>query len=241
MRGPKDLLQVVADYFGNSAPKADPDLKDPRSTLAIAIYKKLDNMTGSDLLKLLRDITNDETKAGTRTALLKQVKRLINDALQVDSKDDVHGPMAAWKMWPLVINRKDRKMATNKQATKKKTASKKASKKKVSKKARTQSKGTSKKTVAKKKTAAAGRKGKPAAAKLQKPLKKDSKRGAVLAQFLGKKTITAEGAAKSLKTNRSNVLSHLHDLNKYNGIGYELDGDGPVSVTLPKGCKSPWV
>lgn len=243
MMGAKQSMVTICDHLGAKAPKADPDLTDPRSTLAIALYKAIDGMSDQALGLLVEELENkSHGKRQPRKKLVATLKRVMNTALDVDSKDDVHDPMAAWKMWPLVINRKERtkKMSTNKAATKKKT-SKKASNKKVSKKARTQ-KGTSKKKVVKKTAAkkSTGRKGKPAGAKLKTPVKKDGKRGAVLAKFMLKTKKTADAAAKELKTNRSNVLSHLHDLNKYHGIGYELDGDGPVKILLPKGCRNPW-
>ncbi len=243
MIGAKQALIVICDHLGAKAPKVDPDQKDPRSVLAIALYKVIGNMPDAALGLLVEELQQKRhDKKQSRKQLIASVKRVMNTALDVDSTDDVHEPTAAWKMWPLVIHRKERKtkMATNKAATKKKTASKKASKK-VTKKARTQH-GTSKKKVAKKAATkkSTGRKGKPAANKLTKPVKKNSKRGAVLAKFTLKTAKTAEKAASEIGTNRSNILSHLHDLHKYHGIGYELDGDGPVSIHLPKGCKTPW-
>ncbi len=123
-------------------------------------------------------------------------------------------------MWPLTLTKREED-SMSKQATKKKTSKKSASKKTTSKKRPAKSKG------------------KAAAAKLKRPVNKTGKRGKVLAKFFGAKSRTPDKAAAELKTTRSNVLSHLHDLHKYHGIGYELNG-GAVTILMPKGVKSPW-
>lgn len=237
MKGPKDCLCIIAEHLGASAPKVDPDLIDPKSALAISLSKALSSLTEAKLRKLLEEIYGKK-KPGTHIKLFKEVKVLVGNLLDVDSKDDVHIPTAAWKMWPYVINRKEPKMSTNKAATRKKSPSKQKGVAKKTKKVARKERPTKK--AASKKAAKITRKGKPAAAKLVKPLNKDSKRGSIVSKFLLKKKNSAESVAEELGTNRSNVMSHMNDANRYHGIGYEVTDSGHVVAQLPKGCKSPW-
>jgi hypothetical protein len=76
---------------------------------------------------------------------------------------------------------------------------------------------------------------------LKKPVKRDGRRGQVLAFFLA-----GEGGARSIHEataemgiSRSNVLSQCYLLQKDHGIGYEVAGD-VVTVRLPEGCVDPF-
>lgn len=232
MRGQKDSMTLIIEALGPKAPKANRSLRDPASALAIDLYKALGEMKRGDLNALVRKLTDLSYADGPGRATLRRAKEIVNDILDIDVEGvDADDPTAAWKMWPLVITKKERSMATSKQATKRKTSSKRVSRKKTSKKKVTKKKVTKKR---------AGNKGKPAGTKLKTPVKKDSKRGKVLAKFMGKSGKTPDQAAKELKTNRSNVLSHLHDLNRYHGIGYVLSNGSPVKILKPKGCKNVW-
>jgi hypothetical protein len=231
MRGERDSITLIVEALGPKAPKANRTLKDPASALAIELYAALGAMGRGELYKLVRELTGAAYVDGSHRAMLKRAKEIVNEILDIDVEGvDADDPMAAWKMWPFIITKKEKGMATNKQATKRKTSSKRVSKK-------TSSKKVAKKKVTKKRT---GNKGKPAGTKLKTPVKKDGKRGKVLAKFMGKSGKTPDQAAKELKTNRSNVLSHLHDLNRYHGIGYVLSNGEPVKILKPKGCKNVW-
>lgn len=73
---------------------------------------------------------------------------------------------------------------------------------------------------------------------LLKPVKRDSKRGLVLAFFLPQPRSIREAMAE-FGYSRSNVLSHLFILQKDHGIGYSLAGDA-ATITLPPGCSDPF-
>ena len=78
------------------------------------------------------------------------------------------------------------------------------------------------------------RKGKQSEEELKKPVKRNSKRGEVLAWFLedggGPKSVHAAMAV--FKTTRSNILSHLFILQKDHGIGYSL-ASNTATVFVP--------
>jgi hypothetical protein len=71
-----------------------------------------------------------------------------------------------------------------------------------------------------------------------KKVKKDGRRGEVLAFFLDGGTSAAAAIGKFGIT-RSNLLSQLYLLNKDHGIGYTVKGDA-VSVSLPEGIEDPF-
>lgn len=73
---------------------------------------------------------------------------------------------------------------------------------------------------------------------LLKPVKRESKRGLVLAFFLPQPRSIREAMAE-FGYSRSNVLSHLFILQKDHGIGYELVGDA-ATIKLPAGCTDPF-
>lgn len=73
---------------------------------------------------------------------------------------------------------------------------------------------------------------------LLKPVKRDSKRGIVLAFFLPQPRSIREAMAE-FGYSRSNVLSHLFILQKEHGIGYSLTGDA-ATISLPAGCTDPF-
>lgn len=74
---------------------------------------------------------------------------------------------------------------------------------------------------------------------LLKPVKRNGRRGQVLAFFLEKPRSVREAMAEFGVT-RSNVLSQLYLLTKDHGIGYSLTGDA-VTIALPPGCDDPFV
>lgn len=76
---------------------------------------------------------------------------------------------------------------------------------------------------------------------LIKPVKRDGRRGQVLAFFLA-----GEGGARSIHeataemgVTRSNLLSQCYLLQKDHGIGYTVAGD-VVTIQLPAGCDNPF-
>ncbi len=73
---------------------------------------------------------------------------------------------------------------------------------------------------------------------LLKPVKRNGRRGQVLAFFLPAARSIREAMAEFGVT-RSNILSQLYLLNKEHGIGYVLMGDA-ASITLPDGCADPF-
>ena len=225
--GPKRAMAIIADALGSQCPKVNPALSDPGTRLVDELRLALTDMKRPQLNNMLRVLTGLTQVDSPNKAVLRQTKQIVTDLLD-PGKEGPHHYLASWKLWPVTLTRReDSKM--KKQTTTKKTSSKRIASKKVSKKT------SSKKTSSKK----SGKKGKPALRKLMRPVVKTSKRGKVLAKFLGPKSCTPDKAAIALATSKSNVLSHLHDIHKYHGIGYEL-GDGNVKITLPKGCKSPW-
>lgn len=82
------------------------------------------------------------------------------------------------------------------------------------------------------------KKGKPAGAKLLKPVPKDSRRGQVLSWFMESfEPRSILEAMAEFNTTRSNILTVLFQLNKDHGFGYTLAGDA-AEVELPsKGCE----
>lgn len=76
---------------------------------------------------------------------------------------------------------------------------------------------------------------------LTKPVKRDGRRGQVLAFFLA-----GEGHSRSIHEataemgiTRSNLLSQAYLLQKDHGIGYEVAGD-VLKIVLPAGCDNPF-
>lgn len=75
--------------------------------------------------------------------------------------------------------------------------------------------------------------GKPAADSLLKPVKRNSKRGKVLAWFLEEdEGRSVRAAMADFGDTRSSILSTLHVLNKDHGIGYSLSGDA-ATIDVP--------
>ena len=73
---------------------------------------------------------------------------------------------------------------------------------------------------------------------LTKPVKRNSRKGQVLAAFWPETKAILEVMAELGITN-NNVLSQLFLLRKDHGIGYELRG-GAAHITMPDGCNNPW-
>lgn len=77
--------------------------------------------------------------------------------------------------------------------------------------------------------------GKPAADKLLKPVKLNSKRGQFLKWFLdGNRGV--DQAMEHFGMTRNSVLTYWAALNRDHGIGYLLTGN-TIEVILPVGCK----
>lgn len=73
---------------------------------------------------------------------------------------------------------------------------------------------------------------------LSKPVKKESRKGQVLA-FFWPETKSIRECMAEMGISRSNVLSQLYLLQKDHGIGYELKNDAAI-ITMPNGCDNPW-
>lgn len=73
---------------------------------------------------------------------------------------------------------------------------------------------------------------------LTKPVKRDSRKGQVLA-FFWPETKSIRECMAEMGISRSNVLSQLYLLQKDHGIGYELKNDAAI-ITMPEGCTNPW-
>lgn len=77
--------------------------------------------------------------------------------------------------------------------------------------------------------------GKPAAASLLKPIKKAGKRGVFLSYLMeAEQPVSVRELMAEFDMTRSNVLSYLHVLNRDQGIGYSLIGDG-ITMEVPEG------
>lgn len=76
--------------------------------------------------------------------------------------------------------------------------------------------------------------GKEVMTTLKRPIKKESRRGAVLSFFLNQQGASARAAMDEFGISRSNVLSQLHCLQKDHGVGYTVKGDA-IFVHLPEG------
>lgn len=74
---------------------------------------------------------------------------------------------------------------------------------------------------------------------LTKPVKRDSRKGQVLA-FFWPETKSIRECMAEMGISRSNVLSQLYLLQKDHGIGYELKNDAAI-ITMPAGVTSPWL
>lgn len=67
-----------------------------------------------------------------------------------------------------------------------------------------------------------------------KPVNEKTRRGQVAALFKDGQTVSIHEACSAVDMNRSGLLSHLHGIHKYHGIGYELVGDC-ARLTIPDG------
>lgn len=82
--------------------------------------------------------------------------------------------------------------------------------------------------------------GKEVSVALEKPVKRNSKRGKFLEWFLaGGGSRPVREAMAEFGMTRSNALSYLFMLQKDHGIGYTLTGDMAV-LTMPQGCVNPF-
>jgi hypothetical protein len=73
-----------------------------------------------------------------------------------------------------------------------------------------------------------------------RPVKRDGRRGEVLAFFLDKGgTGSIDEAMKQFSITRSNLLSQLFLLRREHGVGYSVSGDS-ASVQLPEGIEEPF-
>lgn len=82
--------------------------------------------------------------------------------------------------------------------------------------------------------------GKEVEAKMTKPVKKNGRRGQVLAFFLatgGRRSILE--AMAEIGVTRKNLLSQMFLLQKDHGIGYAITGDS-IQITLPEGVTNPY-
>lgn len=80
--------------------------------------------------------------------------------------------------------------------------------------------------------------GKEVSRTLTKPVKRESRKGQVLA-FFWPETKSIRECMAEMGISRSNVLSQLYLLQKDHGIGYVLQNDAAV-IQMPEGCKTPW-
>lgn len=74
--------------------------------------------------------------------------------------------------------------------------------------------------------------------KLARPVKKDGRRGQILAFFLQGRRSLLEAMAE-IGVTRNNILSQLYMLKKEHGIGYAIIGDS-AEIQLPEGCADPF-
>lgn len=80
--------------------------------------------------------------------------------------------------------------------------------------------------------------GKPAAAKLLRPVKRNSKRARFLSYFfdnLGRHPRRASDVAQWCGISRANVFAHWTAIHREHGIGYALEGDF-ITPILPPDC-----
>lgn len=77
--------------------------------------------------------------------------------------------------------------------------------------------------------------GKPAADKLLKPVKANSKRGQFLMWFLLDGNCRVDQAMDQLGMTRNSILTYWAALNRDHGIGYTL-ADNEIEPILPAGC-----
>lgn len=82
--------------------------------------------------------------------------------------------------------------------------------------------------------------GKPCVPEVFKPLKKSSKRGAVVDFFYKDTPQSVPECLSTLGITRSNMLSHLYCANRDQGWGYEITGDCIRTVT-PEGEQTVWI
>jgi hypothetical protein len=82
--------------------------------------------------------------------------------------------------------------------------------------------------------------GKEVAVALERPVKRNSKRGKFLEWFIdGNNSRPVREAMAEFSMTRSNALSYLYMLQKDHGIGYALVGDN-ANLTFPAGCTNPF-
>ena len=85
---------------------------------------------------------------------------------------------------------------------------------------------------------ASAKNGKPAAAKLLKSCKPETKRGRLLALMVaGEQRFSA--LEKKMEMKRNEIITYCSEMNRDYGIGYTV-GENLVTIHLPIGCESPF-